>query len=79
MTLTVRRDFEHAVLAENAPVTVNGTAVEHRALAYVPPGADTLVLTSGDEGARVILLGGVPLVVWRAARGRPGGARAGRR
>lgn len=61
VTLTVRRDFEHAVLAENAPVTVNGTAVEHRALAYVPPGADTLVLTSGDEGARVILLGGVPL------------------
>ncbi|RII20491.1 Quercetin 2,3-dioxygenase [Streptomyces sp. YIM 130001] len=66
--LTVRADFEHAVLAENAAVTVNSAAVDHRSLAYVPPGSETLVITAGDTGARVILLGGVPLgeqiVMW---------------
>ncbi|WP_245664708.1 pirin family protein [Nocardia grenadensis] len=66
--LTVRADFEHAVLAESAEVTVNSAAVDHRSLAYIPPGSDTLVITAGDTGARVILLGGVPLreqiVMW---------------
>ncbi len=64
----VRADFEHAVLAESEEVTVNGTAVDHRSLAYVAPGSETLVIAAGDAGARVILLGGVPLgeriVMW---------------
>lgn len=68
VTLTVRRDFEHAVLAETGEVEVNGTAVPERTLAYIPTGADTLRLTVGPDGARVILLGGVPLgesiVMW---------------
>jgi len=66
--LTVRADFEHAVLAENAEVTVNSAAVDHRSLAYIPPGSETLVITAGDTETRVILLGGVPLreqiVMW---------------
>ncbi|MGA9871546.1 MAG: pirin family protein [Rhodococcus sp. (in: high G+C Gram-positive bacteria)] len=66
--LNVRSDFEHAVLAESNQVTVNSTTVEHRSLAYIPPGSDTLVITAGNGGARVILLGGVPLgeqiVMW---------------
>ena len=66
--LDVRRDFEHAVLAENTEVAVNGTAIVHRSLAYVPPGGDTIEITAGAEGARVILIGGVPLgeeiVMW---------------
>ncbi|SOD66398.1 hypothetical protein SAMN06297387_12565 [Streptomyces zhaozhouensis] len=66
--LTVRTDFEHAVLAENGEVTVNSAAVDHRSLAYVPVGSDTLVITAGDAETRVILLGGVPLgeriVMW---------------
>ncbi|GAA3866298.1 pirin family protein [Streptomyces sedi] len=66
--LPVRADFEHAVLAENGPVTVNSSAVDHRSLAYVPVGSDTLEITAGDEEVRVILLGGVPLgeriVMW---------------
>ena len=66
--LTVRADFEHAVLAESAEVTVNSAAVGHRSLAYIPPGSDTLIITAGTTGARVILLGGVPLreqiVMW---------------
>ncbi|MEV0104725.1 pirin family protein [Nocardia sp. NPDC050799] len=66
--LTVRADFEHAVLAESGEVTVNSAAVDHRSLAYIPPGSETLVITAGDTEARVILLGGVPLreqiVMW---------------
>ena len=66
--LPVRADVEHAVLAESAGVTVNSAAVGHRSLAYVPPGSETLVVAAGEAGARVILLGGVPLdeqiVMW---------------
>ncbi|MBP1326051.1 redox-sensitive bicupin YhaK (pirin superfamily) [Leucobacter exalbidus] len=68
ISLTTRRDFEYAALAENASIEVNGVRAAHRELAYVPAGADTLTITAGPEGARVILLGGVPLgeeiVMW---------------
>ncbi|SJN33469.1 pirin-related protein [Microbacterium esteraromaticum] len=64
----VRSDFEHAVLTETGHVTVASTAVRHRELGYLPPGADTLQITAGADGARVIVLGGVPLneqiVMW---------------
>ncbi|RPF21335.1 pirin family protein [Myceligenerans xiligouense] len=66
--LDVRSDFEHAVLAESDTVTVNGTVLEHRSLAYIPPGADTVALAAGDTAVRIILLGGIPLgeqiVMW---------------
>jgi redox-sensitive bicupin YhaK (pirin superfamily) len=66
--LTVRTDFEHGVLAERGEVTVNSAVVDHRSLAYIPPGSETFVITAGDTEARVILLGGVPLgeqiVMW---------------
>jgi len=66
--LDVRADFEHAVLAESDQVLVNAAVVEHRSLAYVPPGAETLVVAAGTAPVRVILLGGVPLgeqiVMW---------------
>ncbi len=66
--LGVRADFEHAVLAEDADVVVGSTTVGHRSLAYLPPGADSLAVTAGATGARMILLGGVPLgeqiVMW---------------
>ena len=68
VTLPVRRDFEHAALAETGSITVNDAAVQHRELGYAPTGADTMQITAGPEGARVILLGGVPLgeqiVMW---------------
>lgn len=68
VTLSVRPDFEHAVLAETGTVTLNQTRIDHRDLGYTPPGADTLELMAGPEGARVILLGGIPLneriVMW---------------
>jgi redox-sensitive bicupin YhaK (pirin superfamily) len=66
--LPVRVDCEHAVLAEDGPVRVAGHEVAHRALAYLPPGAEELVVTAGAGRARVLLLGGVPLgeqiVMW---------------
>jgi redox-sensitive bicupin YhaK (pirin superfamily) len=66
--LSVRRDFEYALLAESAAFEVNSVRVEHRSLGYVPPGSDTIVVTAGPEGARVVMLGGVPLnesiVMW---------------
>jgi redox-sensitive bicupin YhaK (pirin superfamily) len=68
VTLPVRRDFEHAALAETGSISVNDAPVQHRELGYVPTGADTMVIAAGAEGARVILLGGVPLgeqiVMW---------------
>lgn len=66
--LEVRADFEHAVLAESGNVAVNAAIVEHRSLAYVPPGSDIVRITAGDEGARILLLGGAPfgeeIVMW---------------
>jgi len=66
--LDVRADFEHAALAETGSISLNGTPVRHRELGYTPLGADSLRIVAGAEGARVILLGGVPLgeqiVMW---------------
>ncbi|MGF3056109.1 pirin family protein [Microbacterium sp. YY-01] len=68
LSLEVRPDCEYAVLAETGDVSVNSTHTPHRSLAYTPTGADTLQLQAGSEGARIILLGGVPLgeqiVMW---------------
>ena len=68
LTLDVRTDFEHAVLAESGPLRVESTDVQQRELAYIPPGTDRLELRAGEDGVRVILLGGVPLgesiVMW---------------
>lgn len=68
LQVTVRSDFEHAVLAESAEVHLNGVRVDHREVGYLPPGADTIELAAGPAGARLILLGGVPLgeqiVMW---------------
>ncbi len=61
VAVPVRPDFEHAVLAETGTVRVDGTQVPHRALAYLPPGSETVTLEAGEDGARVILLGGIPL------------------
>lgn len=68
VSLAVRDDFEHAVLAESGDVSVNGAPVRHRELGYTPTGTDTIELAAGADGARLIFLGGVPLneqiVMW---------------
>lgn len=66
--LDVRADFEHGVLLDTGTVSVQGTDVPDRHLAYVAPGTTRLTLVAGPEGARILLLGGTPLgeqiVMW---------------
>lgn len=65
--------FEHGVLVDRGAVSVGpvGGAGERAGwseLAYVAPGATALELTTYDEGARLLLLGGPPfgeaIVMW---------------
>ncbi|ROP48614.1 MULTISPECIES: pirin family protein [unclassified Rathayibacter] len=60
--------WEHGVLVDAGPLEVDGVDVPRSDLAYLAPGRDVLVLTAGDAGARVVLIGGEPfpdqLVMW---------------
>jgi hypothetical protein len=60
--------FEHGVLVDAGAARVNGRPVGRSELAYLPVGATTATLESGDEPLRVLLIGGEPLgeqiVMW---------------
>ncbi|MCR1783724.1 pirin family protein [Nocardioides carbamazepini] len=60
--------FELGVLVDRGSVAVGGVEARAADLAYVPPGADELVLVAGAEGARLLVLGGPPfgesIVMW---------------
>lgn len=58
--LPVDPTFEHGVLVDRGPVRCEGHDVDVAWLAYAPPGRDVLELEAGDDGARVVLLGGTP-------------------
>jgi len=66
--LEVDPSFEHGVLVDLGSVIVDGVTAKQSDLAYIPPGDGTIALTAGDEGARVLVLGGTPLgesiVMW---------------
>ena len=66
--LEVDPSFEHGVLVDLGSVHVDGETAESADLAYLPPGDGTLVLTAGEAGARVLVLGGTPfgeaIVMW---------------
>lgn len=66
--LDVDPSFEHGVLVDLGSVYVDGETAKKDDLAYLPPGAGTVVLTAGDEGARVLVIGGTPfgesIVMW---------------
>ncbi|SMH43850.1 hypothetical protein SAMN06295885_2244 [Rathayibacter oskolensis] len=66
--LPVDPSWEYGVLVDAGPVGVEGVDVGRADLAYLAPGRDTLELTAGDEGGRVVLIGGEPfpeqLVMW---------------
>ncbi|GAA4700544.1 pirin family protein [Nocardioides conyzicola] len=66
--LDVDPTFEHGVLVDAGVLSVAGTETKKDDLAYVPPGAATLTLTSYDEPVRLLLLGGPPfgeaIVMW---------------
>ena len=61
VVLSVDARFEHGILVDAGDVTVDGIRVPVSHLAYVAPGRDAITLTAGDEAARVLLIGGVPL------------------
>ena len=67
--LEVDPAFEHGVLVDLGPVAVGGAELKPAELGYVAPGTRRLVLANpGDEGARVMVLGGTPfgeqIVMW---------------
>lgn len=68
LELAVDATYELGVLVDAGVVDVAGTEAKPSDLAFVPPGRDTLVLTAGEESARLLLLGGPPfgeaIVMW---------------
>lgn len=60
--------YELGVLADTGVVRAAGAEVKAHELAYLPPGSGGLTLEAGDDGARLLLLGGPPfgepIVMW---------------
>ncbi|MFJ9315298.1 pirin family protein [Pimelobacter simplex] len=68
LRVPVDASYEHGVLVDLGGVSVAGVDVAAAELAYVPTGADEIVLVAGAEGARLLVLGGPPfgeaIVMW---------------
>ena len=60
--------FEHALLALDDGLAVDGAVLERAALEYLRPGRSQATLTAGEQGGRLLLLGGKPfgedLLMW---------------
>jgi hypothetical protein len=59
--LALREDFEHAMLVPLGNVTIEGTTLGSGPLAFLGAARRAIVLTAGDDGATVLLIGGEPL------------------
>lgn len=61
-SITVRADtaYEHGVIADTGQVSVEGQQLARGAMGYLPPGRERITLRAGEDGARVVLLGGEP-------------------
>lgn len=68
LVVPVDETFEHGVLVDLGSVGVGDLDAKVADLAYVPTGAQEIRLVAGDEGARVLVLGGPPfgesIVMW---------------
>lgn len=60
--------FEHGVLVDTGSVTLNGIDVPEAHIGYRAPGITQLTITSANEPARILLLGGEPfgesIIMW---------------
>ncbi len=68
ITVPVDSTFEHGVLVDTGSVTLDGTAIPAANIGYRAPGETQLDLATGENPARIILLGGEPfgesIVMW---------------
>lgn len=68
LSLAVDPSFEHGALLDTGSVSLQGVELEFGDLGCVDSGPSALLLEAGPEGARVVLLGGVPfteeIVMW---------------
>lgn len=68
LAVPVDETFEHGVLVDLGSVRVDGVDAQAADLAYVPPGEREITLSAGDDGARLLVLGGPPfgepIVMW---------------
>ena len=68
IAIPVDPGFEHGVLVDAGEVAMDDAPVPLHSLGYRAPGATTIVLSSGDAPARMLLIGGEPLgeqiVMW---------------
>jgi redox-sensitive bicupin YhaK (pirin superfamily) len=66
--LPVDAAFEHGVLLDTGSLEVDGVEVPRSHLAYLEPGTSGIRLVAGDEGARLLLIGGAPfgesIIMW---------------
>lgn len=60
--------FEHGVLVDTGEVAVDGMTGSRGDLLYAAPGRSVLPIAAGDDGARILVLGGPPfgepIVMW---------------
>ncbi|HRN28541.1 MAG TPA: pirin family protein [Terrimesophilobacter sp.] len=68
ITVPVETSFEHGLLVDSGDVVLDGTSVPIASIGYRAPGAAELLITTGAEPARVVLLGGEPfgeqIIMW---------------
>ncbi|MFC6356775.1 pirin family protein [Luethyella okanaganae] len=68
VTVPLDPGFEHGILVDAGPVHLDGTAATRTELAYLKPGRAVVRLRAGQDGGRIVLLGGEPfgeqLVMW---------------
>ncbi|MEJ1230744.1 MAG: pirin-like C-terminal cupin domain-containing protein [Galbitalea sp.] len=68
IALPVDSGFEHGILVDAGALAIDGEPVARDEIGYLPTGAESLTLATGDEPTRVLLIGGEPLgeqiVMW---------------
>ncbi len=68
IALPVDSGFEHGILVDAGALAIDGEPVARDEIGYLPTGAESLALATGDKPTRVLLIGGEPLgeqiVMW---------------